>query len=52
MQGEQKAVEEDWEKCKAWLLQVSPMSVRSAREVRSESDLFKYLKVSDERAER
>ena len=35
---------EDWEKCLTWLVEVSPVSARSARQVMSERDLFNYLK--------
>ena len=35
---------EDWERCRDWLLEVSPVSARSASQVKSAGELYSYLK--------
>ena len=35
---------EDWLRCRDWLVEVSPVSARSASQVKSEGELYSYLK--------
>ena len=39
---------EDWARCRDWLVEVSPVSARSASQVRGEAELYSYLKDGSE----